>query len=208
MNPDNLDNPQSEDQEVDEPVVEPEEDPQEPQDIEESIAQKTAEANQLLIEAQQLKEKQEELDLQKAEAVKHIPTELYVHNELINESADPKICDMHICIRIPAGDITFHEKIEIDEDTDTPVKRREWIRLNLDELIEKHMPPVYSTNAGPDVVGRWSIEGEFEEIGKELAINFKRETLNEMAVKYGLNPEEYETKNDIASAIVAKQWRP
>ena len=144
---------------------------------------------------------------EKLAKVRDKPTAFMIHRELINTSEDPPICDMHVTIEIPSGDITFHEKIEVKKRSETPVERRDLIRDLLGVLIDKHRPPVYVSHDGTDVVGRFSLDGEFEDLADELKEQ-KREHLEQKAVTLGLNPEEYGTKYDLALAIVLKEWRP
>ncbi len=179
----------------------------ESKDFDEEIEQRNAEIKLLEEDILALEAAKIEEEKAAAEEVSNIPTAFSVHREVIDVSVDPNICDIHVTIHIPAGDIIFHEKLEITDDTDTPTKRREWIRHNLEDLMDKHRPHVLITNDQTDVVGKWPLEGEFEEIAEVMARDTKRDPLDATAVALNLDPAGYETKYDIALAIVLRRWR-
>lgn len=176
-------------------------------DFDEEIEQRKAEMKLLEEDIVALEEAKIAEEEAAAEEVSNVPTAFSVHREVIDVTVDPNICDIHVTIHIPAGDIIFHEKMEITDDTDTPTKRRTWIRYNLEDLIDKHRPHVFIVNDQTDVVGKWPLEGEFEEVAEVMAKDYTREALNATAVALNLNSAGYETKYDIALAIVLKRWR-
>lgn len=177
------------------------------EDLEDTITRKQEELARGQEELLELEAEKVRVEEEKLAKVRDKPTAFVIHREVVNVSEDPPVCDMHVTIEIPSGDITFHEKIEVKKRSETPVERRDLIRDLLGVLIEKHRPPVYVSHDGTDVVGRYSLDGEFEELAKVLSQQ-KREDLEQKAVTLGLDPEAYGTKYDLALAIILTEWRP